>query len=49
MKLECTISCPEGVDFDVDPEDNYVCDYSGNGFQPRPLPKCLFPEVINGN
>ncbi|XP_030749920.1 hemocytin [Sitophilus oryzae] len=43
----CSLSCPEGIAFQFEPEPVYTCLYSTGEFQPSPIPQCVYPSNYN--
>lgn len=49
--FSCTLSCPEGIQFEFPPAPVYTCYYANGMFEPSNVPQCIFPsnvQVING-
>ncbi|CRK93441.1 CLUMA_CG006977, isoform A [Clunio marinus] len=44
--MSCSLSCPEGVDFDFPPSSVYKCKFAEGNFTPSPLPKCMYGEGV---
>lgn len=40
----CTLSCPEGGQFEFSPAPVYTCTYDTGVFQPQPIPQCQIPN-----
>lgn len=43
-EMVCTISCPEGIDYEFPPADKYSCKFSTGVFTPARIPKCIYGE-----
>lgn len=44
--LSCSLSCPNGIEFEFKPAEVYTCRYDIGEFSPRQVPKCIFGEII---
>jgi len=44
--MSCTLSCPQGVNFDSPPASTYTCSFTTGVFSPANVPKCLFGEGV---
>ncbi len=40
--MSCTLSCPEGAKFDIQPKGPYTCKYADGHFLPRTVPECVY-------
>ncbi|XP_026667953.1 hemocytin isoform X2 [Ceratina calcarata] len=45
--FSCTVSCPDGVDFQFPPASAYVCNYETGLFEPQPVPQCKYSDNMN--
>ncbi|XP_017781781.1 PREDICTED: hemocytin [Nicrophorus vespilloides] len=45
--FSCSISCPEGIQFEFFPESLYTCTYDTGVFLPSPVPQCVYPKNVN--
>ena len=44
-ELSCTLSCPEGIEYEFPPAAEYVCKYSTGTFTPARIPNCVFGKT----
>lgn len=44
--MNCTLSCPAGIDFDSPPAAGYTCKYETGTFTPSKVPKCVYGEGV---
>lgn len=42
--LQCTLSCPSGVEIDGQLAPVYKCNYANGFFEPTPIPVCKYSE-----
>lgn len=40
--MSCTLSCPQGVNFDSPPAPTYTCTFATGVFTPTRVPQCVF-------
>ncbi|KAJ8945046.1 hypothetical protein NQ318_019042 [Aromia moschata] len=44
--VSCSISCPEGIQFEFQPEPFYTCHFSTGIFLPAHIPQCVYPDTM---
>ncbi|KAF5285691.1 hypothetical protein FQR65_LT13076 [Abscondita terminalis] len=45
--FQCSLMCPEGIEFEFPPANAYVCSYAEGKFLPEPIPQCVFEDNMN--
>lgn len=44
--FSCSLYCPDGIEFEFEPAEEYRCDYATGIFMPLKVPQCLESKVF---
>ncbi|KZC09215.1 Hemocytin [Dufourea novaeangliae] len=47
LGYSCILNCPDGVEFEFPPVNEYKCSYETGTFEPQPIPQCKYNENLN--